>query len=81
MKKPTNKFFEILSEAVKKRNEYGVDTSDKEANPFFKPLKLEKDYSYHGEYKEIPDKVKSERNKLYKKEDLTGIISDRKSVV
>ena len=77
MKKPTDKFFEILSEAVKKRNPYGVNTSDKEANPFFKPLKLEKDYSYHGEYKEIPDKVKSERNKLYKKEDLAGIISLR----
>ena len=77
MKKPTDKFFKILSEAVKNRNPYGVDTSDKEDNPFFKPLKLERDYSYHGEYKEIPDKVKSERKKLYKKEDLAGIISLR----
>ena len=50
MKKPTNRFFKILFEAIKKRNPYGIDKQSEDAKQlFFKPYD-EPDYSYRGAY-------------------------------
>lgn len=51
MKKPSNKFFNILFEAIAKRNPYGIDRQgENPKQPFFKPYN-EPDYSYQGGYR------------------------------
>ena len=50
MKKPSNRFFKILFEAIKKRNPYGIDKQSEDAKQlFFKPYD-QPDYSYRGAY-------------------------------
>jgi hypothetical protein len=78
MRKPTNNFFKVLNEAIKYQNEYGVDTSKNQKEPFFKSLDdLNNDYTYKGEYSYIPKEVKRQTREIYKKEDLAGTVKDR----
>lgn len=50
MRKPSNKFFEILFEAIKKRNPYGIDKQGENVKQLFLKPYDEPDYSYHGGY-------------------------------
>ena len=62
MRKPSNKFFNLLNEAIKKSNPYGIDYTHDRSNPVLPLKELEKkDYSIQGEYKKIPDQFLKER--------------------
>ena len=77
MRKPSDNFLNLLFEAIKNRNEYGVDTKDKNA-PFFKQFpKLNFDYTYRGLHSYIPDSFKKEKKDIYKKEELADTITSR----
>ena len=80
--KNNKKFFDLLNEAIAKRNDYGVDTKNK-LQPLLKfgdeqdPDPLNNDYTYHGDYSRITREIKKERRDLYKKENLSGKVSSR----
>ena len=77
MRKPSDDFLNLLFEAIKNRNDYGVDTKDKNA-PFFKQFpKLNFDYTYRGLHSYIPDSFKKEKKDIYKKEELADTITSR----
>lgn len=51
MRKSTDRFFEILFEAIKKRNPYGIDKQGENVKQLFLKPYDEPDYSYQGGYR------------------------------
>lgn len=82
MKKPSDNFLNLLFEAIKKRNDYGVNTRNK-MQPLLKfgdeedVDPLNNDYTYHGDYKTIPMGIKKAQRDLYKKTNFAGKVATR----
>ena len=77
MRKPTDRFFKILTEAIAKRNPYGVDIeSERETQGFIPIISQKPDYSYHGITKR-ENVFKGEVQKTLQEKGLAEKISDR----
>ena len=77
MRKPTNRFFKILTEAIAKRNIYGTDIeSERETQRFIPTIGENPDYSYHGITKR-QNVFKGEVEAHLKEKGLAEKISDR----
>lgn len=77
MRKPTDRFFKILTEAIAKRNPYGVDIeSERETQGFIPIIAQKPDYSYHGITKR-ENVFKGEVQKTLQEKGLAEKISDR----